>query len=399
MNWGYIMGKHRLTISSDWLPDWTYVEGVREIFQNALDNQIETSVPLFWDYNPETMELRVGNESTGLDVNTLLIGKTSKRNDSRTIGRHGEGYKGAIMVLLREGKQVTIHNYGKKELWSCRMVKAKAYASPVPEVDIKPLTFFNKPKTADLVFVIGNITKEEYAELVVNNLNLQGDYGKIEVPDFGCTILTDPKHSGNIYIEGLYITNKSKMNLVYGYNFKPDIISLDRDRQMTDTIDIGMVVSRTWLISGENDLILELLRKKALDVEYFTSAKRYADLRLERIDDPFDLDKVENPIEDMLKSLEDAAYEDFITEHGEDAYPVTSTEQIRFASTMGYTPVTVTNSREALLKPKFEGVVKDKLSHLDRLELWFDRVQYIIPSAELEEGREIVRALRGDTVN
>lgn len=35
------MTKFELTISTNYVPDWTYVEALRELFQNALDQQTE----------------------------------------------------------------------------------------------------------------------------------------------------------------------------------------------------------------------------------------------------------------------------------------------------------------------------------------------------------------------
>lgn len=32
--------KYELTISTNYVPDWTYIEAFRELFQNAIDNEI-----------------------------------------------------------------------------------------------------------------------------------------------------------------------------------------------------------------------------------------------------------------------------------------------------------------------------------------------------------------------
>ena len=120
------MSKHQLTISPTYVQDWTYIEAVRELFQNALDNQVvDKDNIMYFAYNEEAQELIIGNKTSKLEVNSLLMGYSSKRDDEDTIGRHGEGYKVALMVLLREGKTVTIQNYGKKELWSSRLIKSR----------------------------------------------------------------------------------------------------------------------------------------------------------------------------------------------------------------------------------------------------------------------------------
>lgn len=75
------MSKFELSISPDYVPNWTVVDGVRELFQNALDQQ--TLLPnneMFFSYENEI--LRVGNKSSVLGINTLLLGASTKREDA-----------------------------------------------------------------------------------------------------------------------------------------------------------------------------------------------------------------------------------------------------------------------------------------------------------------------------
>ena len=112
------MSRYELSISMDYVSNWTYIEAIREIFQNALDEQtVNKDNKMFVEYDKDSCVLRICNKKGCLDKNSLLLGVSSKRDDSSTIGQHGEGYKIATVVLLRNGHNIKIYNYGKKEVW------------------------------------------------------------------------------------------------------------------------------------------------------------------------------------------------------------------------------------------------------------------------------------------
>ena len=97
--------KYELTISTKYVPDWTYVEAVRELLQNAIDNEaVDENNKYEAVYLADEEKLNISNKSSKLTLDTLLLGVSTKRDDNRTIGQHGEGYKIAFMVLAREGK-------------------------------------------------------------------------------------------------------------------------------------------------------------------------------------------------------------------------------------------------------------------------------------------------------
>ena len=56
------MKKFELSISPDYVADWGVIEAVRELFQNALDQQtINKNNKMFFTYDKESKILRIGN--------------------------------------------------------------------------------------------------------------------------------------------------------------------------------------------------------------------------------------------------------------------------------------------------------------------------------------------------
>ena len=109
------MSKIELTISPNYVPTWTYLDAVRELFQNALDQEEQNPENVMrWSYDEDALSLTISNAHSTLSIASLLLGQTSKADDKSTIGQFGEGYKIATLVLLREGKTITFYNYGAR---------------------------------------------------------------------------------------------------------------------------------------------------------------------------------------------------------------------------------------------------------------------------------------------
>ena len=85
----------------------------------------------------------------------------------------GEGYKLALLVLTREGKNVKIFNYGKREVWTARFSKLKKYdyvETLIVEIDTAfPWT---KVPNNDLTIQIEGVTPEEFEVVKENTLML-----------------------------------------------------------------------------------------------------------------------------------------------------------------------------------------------------------------------------------
>lgn len=327
--------KYELTISTDYVSNWTFVEAVRELFQNAIDNEITNPENnMYFNYAAEEGILRVGNKTSCLTLDTLLLGSSSKRDDKSTIGKHGEGYKIALMVLLRENKKVTVYNYGSREIWDTKLVKSRRFGNQlVPCVFVNKTAVWKKAPSHDLMIEIEGITEEEYSEIVDSNLHLQGDVGQVFEIEGNGRVLLDDRYRGKVYVRGLYIS--SNMNFSCGYDFAPDVIELDRDRKLIDSFNLSWKSSQLWnaivSMSSEEEArkcALKLIESNANDTKYIATVFP----------------------EQIHKELKNKALENFVDTYGAESVPVETQEELNFAMEQGKKPVMVQETLAKIIK-------------------------------------------------
>ena len=371
------MPKFELSLSTDYVPNWTLVDAVREFFQNALDQQItQEDNEMFFHYDGVHM-LQIGNKSSVLSASTLLLGTSSKRNDKATIGQFGEGYKVATLVALREGKKVIFYNYGKKETWKPRMVKSRRYEGA------EILTFFtdkfiwNRPPNNNLTIVVDGITPEEWEEIVESNLHCQQDLGDVIQTPKGRILLED-KYAGRVYVNGLFICD---YDYTYGYDFIPECVKLDRDRKLVSDFDLKWLASQMWAVSG-SDKIVSLALNGAKDVAYL--AHQQIDSR---------------PVE-----IVDQAYFTFKREYGNKAIPVTTQDEVTSLRSKSPTsmPVIVPESYQHLIKSSSdyhdpeEEELEEELRPMGKLMQWFESIEQHLNTTEIDQFHQIFHEIEED---
>lgn len=240
------MAKYELSIDVNYVKDWGVAEAVREIFQNSVDEErVNPENKSFFGYDAEARTLTIGNKQSCLDVESLLLGVSTKTSNDDTIGQFGEGYKIATVVLLRTKHPITFYNYGKREVWKPRLVKSKRYNGrliPTFFVD-KEFPWTTVPDN-DLTIVIENVTSEEYDSINEMILQLHTDIGRTYTDSRENKVLLEPKYSGKIYVNGLYVCTESNFN--YGYDIQPKYLKLERDRKTVDGFDLRWATSCIW---------------------------------------------------------------------------------------------------------------------------------------------------------
>lgn len=243
-------------MSLDYVSNWNIVDAVREVFQNALDEEIQNPEnKWYFDYDEESQVLKIGNKLSRLSTKSLLLGCSSKRDDINTIGQHGEGYKVATIVLLRSGCNVRVLNYNEKEIWTAKIIKSRRYRTDIGVFDVDKMGVFKSVPEHSLVFEITNITKEVYESIKTKNLWLQDDLGKTYETEYG-RVLLDDRFLGKVFVKGLYVCTKEQ--LTYGYDLVPSLINLDRDRGLIDSFNLQYRLGKLLIFIKDADFLLSV---------------------------------------------------------------------------------------------------------------------------------------------
>lgn len=375
-----MQSKFELSISTGYVPDWGIVEAFRELYQNAIDN--ETTNPenkasfSFVQESTENAEgektgtVRITNRTSVLTKESLLLGSTTKANDENTIGKHGEGYKIAFMVLLRNGKKIKVYNSSAKEIWEVRLVKSRKYNGQlVTTVFVQKDAVWKKKTDDNLTIEVSGITPEEYAEVVDKNLHLH-EYKPVAVGEYG-EILLDESEAGRVYVEGLYVCESKGFK--YGYNLKASRINLDRDRKLVDSFHLEWETSGMWVkLSSENAEYRESFAK--LVSEHTRDVSKSAN------NDCFTYTAAE---------AYEAVYEKFLRENGSNAVPVTDNlkyEEVKRSSS--YRPIIVSEDIATMIhksKTYVEPVEIAVKPVSVKLGEWLERVKDRLSDDEIDD--------------
>lgn len=366
--------KYEMTLSSKYVPDWGLNEALREIFQNAYDRERITGVKSYHTYDSATGTLRVVSPQSWLNRSTLLLGVSSKSEDDSQIGQFGEGYKLACLVLTRLGLDVVIKNENFKEVWRPSLKSSRRFSGEeVLIFDVEGRLSYKHTDDKPLEFIITGIAEGDWELYKTKNLNLNPPKNVLESE--GNYVLLDEAYAGHVYVSGLYVAVLD--GLKYGYNLLPERISLDRDRRTLPTFDILWETSRIWEKSGATEKVLELCREGVKDVEYLTPSYLY-----------------------LSDSSKEAVVEDFRKEYGNNAYPVTTNEELLVVQQLhaDKTPVIVGETyKKVLLETKLIDKIDTEtlLSLRGQLEAWLGRVENFLPEEEVTTFKDLVKKVPG----
>lgn len=347
--------KYELTIDTNYVSDWNIAQAVRELFQNSVDSEVQNpGNTSYWKYDEDTQKLYIGNKYSVLNVETLLLGVSTKTDDNTTIGQFGEGYKIATVVLLRTNHPITFYNYGAKEVWTTKLVKSRRFNGRlVPTFYVDKRYPWQKVPDNNLTIVVENVTSKDYKLICDYILSLHTDIGDtIDCGRFG-TILLNPELRGKVFVSGLYVCTNERLN--YGYNIKPVFLQLDRDRKTVDNFNLLWTTSRMWVENQERAEFIEMLYGEDTppDISYIGSLCNTNSI------DPTVLDK-------------------FLNTYGPDAIPVTSQEDYDLVLSMGGHPVFVNKVLGDVTKSisnNFLSTAVQTKSCLDMLTEWYKELE------------------------
>ena len=379
------MPTYELSISANYVPRWGLLEGAREFFQNALDeHRKEPSHRMIFNYDSATETLIIGNEGAALDIQTLLLGNTTKDSDSSLIGQFGEGYKLATIVFLRNGKKVTIYNPLHNEVWYANLAPSNRYKGAlVPKFVVRKLSQVDNPYQPDaLIVAIEGLTPSEFEEIKSTNLWLQGIYNfdskcKYINTAYG-NILTDPEFKGHVYVSGLYVCNSDR--ITYGYDFQPNQLTLDRDRRLVSDIDLLFTTSKLLMLANR---ARHNIRRDHLPSLY----------ELLQLEDSRYAAMYQVPEADALSIVNE-----FFEKYGPRAIPVTTQAEFERASLLGFNPITVSQGlKEIIFKSdRFLNMDNSKVIEdtWDKLRRLVDQISDRLTEEERSEFDYIIKVSR-----
>lgn len=252
--------KYELPISLGYVESWGTREAIREILQNSIDaNEIGYYKEINYDENTET--LTITNRRAKLPISSLVLGGSSKREMENQIGHEGEGYKLALVVLLRKGYNVIILNSDKE--WIPSFEFSEKFNSKILTIHSKSIEDTNK-----VSFIIKGITPTVYNDLYKYFPCIDDDFGETVECSTGA-ILLDERFKGKMFVGGLYIQDDN--NFSYGYNFNSDAVTLDRDRKAINYHDLRALTAESF-VTAENchPKLFKAISNSVLDVRDIT---------------------------------------------------------------------------------------------------------------------------------
>ena len=224
---------YELPISKNYVHNWGIKEAIREIMQNAIDSQTD-GYDMEISYNNGTLTIQ--NKGCNIDVSSLVLGNSGK-DDKKYVGIYGEGYKLAIIVLLREGLKVKV--YTNKQEWTSEFKESKKFKFKDENNRNKGVETLHITTTSDesfeddiVKFEISGLDYDLFTSIRSKNLAMlramNYSVGETIKSEYG-EILLNKDYKGMMFVNGLYIQQDSSFQ--YGYNFKSEYVSLDRDRK------------------------------------------------------------------------------------------------------------------------------------------------------------------------
>jgi len=290
--------KYPLSLSADYCSGWTVANAIREILQNCLDSP----APFEYCFDGDILELT--SKNVELPSSTLLLGNSGKRNDPSSVGGFGEGYKIALLILVREGFDVEIRNGSK--IW----IPSYEY-SELFECEVLTITEEYLGGNSDLTFVINGINDEIREEIKHDCLYLQEDLGEVLEGTIG-RILKDVKNK--LYVGGLFVTDIKGYE--YSFDFKPQYLTLNRDRKTVESWDLNYNTSKLIKEVLDPTEIAKLVENNTQDIQnlqHRDKLEEVADVLYDRLTEEYGQDVVVAQYHSDSKDLEDLGYKNVVS--------------------------------------------------------------------------------------
>ena len=296
-----------LPIRYSYVPSWNTWHCVRELIQNAKDQEDSSGIPMSVTVQDAGDTIVIANPGANMDKSALLLGMTEKAHNASLRGQFGEGLNLALLAGVRDGLTLTI--YTPDEIWradlkpcaefggeTCLVIKSRKRRVHGDGVQVTVTGLKERGYTWDTLkkrFLFLDDTAKENA---------------VTVPHEG-TIFLDEERRGHIYAKGIYV--QTLPNYRFGYDLEH--VELDRDRNMVNHWDLRYRISNLFskALTKETDQLAEVTYRllQEPEVEDFHSLSSYI-------------------TDDVARRM----LELFQAEHGDNAYPVRDLEKSRLVA-------------------------------------------------------------------
>jgi len=253
-----------LPITKDYVADWGPYEGVRELIQNAVDEQDLHGHQMIIDHDGEW--LRIRNIGADMNRSALLMGKTTKKDIEKARGQFGEGLDLAFLALARAGLEVECRTQTEK--WTPRLGESQEYAGETVLI----VSTRKMPTQVSWVEVSVRIPTADWTAMKPRFLFLDPPPEDEYVKTNHGTILLESRRKGMVFVNGIFVTTKD--NITHGYDMAT--VKLDRDRRVVDTFHLSWSTSQMYAEAvRRSDTMAQrtyrMLREGCEDVRYIGS--------------------------------------------------------------------------------------------------------------------------------
>lgn len=232
-------------ISANYMAHWSIKEAIRELLQNAID-----SGGYFIEQIGNTLFIK--NELTSpLSLDSLtLLGETSKHNGA-TIGKFGEGFKLALLVL---GRAQIPHIVTVGDCQILGYIDNNRFVMQITNELPEVQTSMNVA-----------IAHEDAYELACNMLVRKADF----------ELIAEAKNAraftpgGTLFVGGLKVCDDT--GLKYSYDLAPSAVQLERDRNTVRSFELSWATSEFWAQQPVTEDLVKMVFENINDVAYIAS--------------------------------------------------------------------------------------------------------------------------------
>lgn len=258
--------EYKFSITKKYVKDWDLCTGFREIIQNAIDSSGKMVIDVFDD------TISIKNNNIVLPMKMLLMGVGTKSDNKEMTGGFSEGLLLSLMVITRCGYDIKVMNGSK--VWIPKFIYDETFQEDVFALEIIDGNANNK----DLEYVISGLSNYDIEKLQEEfpclNEAITGNKYEYIRTRYG-EIITSPEFSGKMFVNGLPVYQDPEFK--YGYNFKPEYVTLDRDRKSINIYELKKITSLALTYIEDNNIDYSLVDKvingKSEDADYLMDNK------------------------------------------------------------------------------------------------------------------------------